>query len=337
MKVTTISIDLAKTVFQVCGTNQAGFEVFNRQVRRNKLLETVIQFPGADVVMEACSGSNYWGRLFIKHGLTVKLIPPQHVKPFVRGNKNDRNDAFAISEASRRPNLIFTQPRSVAATDMAVLHRIRDRRQGSLTRLTNQIRGLLNEYGIVIPQGIEHLRRYIPLVLEDADNELSQLMRSELHSLYEEWCMMASLIKQHDKAIEQFARADEQTTLLMTARGIGSITATALMSVMGSPANYKNGRHFASSLGLTPSEHSSGGKQKLGRITKRGNRYVRKLLVQCAMSHVRHLESRTDNLSLWLKKLKDRRGVQVAAIALANKLARISWAMLHKQQEFKLN
>jgi len=337
MKVTTISIDLAKAVFQVCGTNQAGAEVFNRQVRRNKLLETVIQFPDADVVMEACSGSNYWGRLFIKHGLAVKLIPPQHVKPFVRGNKNDRNDAFAISEASRRPNLIFTQPRSVAATDMAVLHRIRDRRQGSLTRLTNQIRGLLNEYGIVIPQGIEHLRRHIPLVLEDADNELSQLMRSELHSLYEEWRMMESLIKQHDRAIEQFARADEQTTLLMTARGIGSITATALMSVMGSPANYKNGRHFASSLGLTPSEHSSGGKQKLGRITKRGNRYVRKLLVQCAMSHIRHLESRTDNLSLWLKKLKDRRGVQVAAIALANKLARISWAMLHKQQEFKLN
>ena len=123
----------------------------------------------------------------------------------------------------------------------------------------------------------------------------------------------------------------------MTARGIGSITATALMSVMGSPANYKNGRHFASSLGLTPSEHSSGGKQKLGRITKRGNRYVRNLLVQCAMSHVRHLEGRTDNLSLWLKRLKERRGVQVAAIALANKLARISWAMLHKQQEFKLN
>lgn len=337
MKVTTISIDLAKSVFQVCGTNQAGAEVFNRQVRRNKLLETVIQFPDADVVMEACSGSNYWGRLFIKHGLTVKLIPPQHVKPFVRGNKNDRNDAFAISEASRRPNLTFTQPRSVAATDMTVLHRIRDRRQGSLTRLTNQIRGLLNEYGIIIPQGIEHLRRHIPLILEDADNELSELMRSELHSLFAEWCMMESLIKQHDKAIEQFARTDEQTSLLMTARGIGSITATALMSVMGSPANYKNGRHFASSLGLTPSEHSSGGKQKLGRITKRGNRYVRRLLVQCAMSHVRHLESRTDNLSLWLKKLKDRRGVQVAAIALANKLARISWAMLHKQQEFRLS
>ncbi|RUO17969.1 IS110 family transposase [Aliidiomarina iranensis] len=337
MKVTTISIDLAKSVFQVCGTNQAGTQVFNRQVRRNKLLETVIQFPDADVVMEACSGSNYWGRLFIKHGFTVKLIPPQHVKPFVRGNKNDRNDAFAISEASRRPNLTFTQPRSVAATDMAVLHRIRDRRQGSLTRLTNQIRGLLNEYGIVIPQGIEHLRRHIPLILEDGENELSPLMRSELHSLFDEWCMMESLIKQHDKAIEQFARADEQTTLLMTARGIGSITATALMSVMGSPANYKNGRHFAASLGLTPSEHSSGGKQKLGRITKRGNRYVRRLLVQCAMSHVRHLESRTDNLSLWLKKLKERRGVQVAAIALANKLARISWAMLHKQQEFKLN
>ena len=337
MKVTTISIDLAKSVFQVCGTNQGGTEVFNRQVRRNKLLETVIQFPDADVVMDNSGVMFCSSLIFIKFVLTLKLTPHPILKHFFCLKKHDRNDAFAISEASRRPNLTFTQPRSVAATDMAVLHRIRDRRQGSLTRLTNQIRGLLNEYGIVIPQGIEHLRRYIPLILEDADNELSQLMRSELHSLFDEWSMMESLIKQHDRAIEQFARADEQTTLLMTARGIGSITATALMSVMGSPANYRNGRHFASSLGLTPSEHSSGGKQKLGRITKRGNRYVRKLLVQCAMSHVRHLESRTDNLSLWLKKLKDRRGVQVAAIALANKLARISWAMLHKQQEFKLN
>jgi len=337
MNVTTLSIDLAKSVFQVCGVNQAGTEVFNRQVRRNKLLETVLLYPEAEIVMEACSGSNYWGRAFIQHGFRVKLIPPQHVKPFVRGNKNDRNDAFAIAEASRRPNLIFSQPRSIAATDMAVLHRIRDRRQSSLTRLTNQIRGLLNEYGIVIPQGVEPLRRHIPLVLEDAENELSHLMRAELQSLFEEWCMMESLIKQHDKAIEQYARNDEQATLLMTARGIGSITATALMSVMGSPAHYKNGRHFASSLGLTPSEHSSGGKQRLGRITKRGSRYVRKLLVQCAMSHIRHLNNRTDNLSIWLKKLKERRGPQVAAIALANKLARISWAMLHKQQEFKLN
>lgn len=336
MKVTTLSIDLAKSIFQVCGTNKAGSAVFNKQVRRNQLLKMILKYPEAEVVMEACCGSNYWGRLFISHGYNVKLIPPQHVKPFVRGNKNDRNDAFAIAEASRRPDMLFVQPRSVEATDIAVLHRVRDRRKTSLTRLSNQIRGLLSEYGVVLPQGINTLRCNIPLLLEDADNGLSVLMRTELQNIYDEWLMLESLIKQQDKAIERHAKSDDRTSLLMTIKGIGPMTSTALVGVMGSPAHYRNGRHFASSLGLTPSEHSSGGKQRLGRITKRGNTYIRRLLVQCAMSHIRHLKNNSDALSCWLRRLKERRGVQVAAIALANKLARISWAVLQKQQPYQM-
>lgn len=335
MKVITIGIDLAKSVFQICGVNQAGKPVFNRAVKRNKLLETVLQYSDADIFMEACSGSNYWGRLFLQHGFQVKLIPPQHVKPFVRGNKNDRNDAFAITEAARRPDMVFVQPRSVEATDMAILHRIRQRRQKSLTCLTNQLRGLLAEYGIVLPQGVGELKRTVPALLEQADNGLSSLMRQELKAVYEEWCALEQLIHQQDSQITAHAKSNTQASLLMSIKGIGPVTATALLTMLNNPNHFKNGRHFAASLGLTPSEHSSGGKQKLGRITKRGNRYLRWLLVQCAMSHLRHLKQQTDPLSIWLMTLKARRGVQVTAVALANKLARISWALLSRQEVYK--
>ena len=335
MKVITIGIDLAKSIFQVCAVNQIGKPVFNHAVKRNKLLETLLQYPDADIAMEACSGSNYWGRLLLSHGFTVKLIPPQHVKPFVRGNKNDRNDAFAITEAARRPDMVFVPPRSLEATDMMVLHRIRERRQKSLTCLTNQLRGLLAEYGVVLPQGVGELKRAIPRLLEDADTALSVLMRQELQGVYEEWCELEGLIAAQDKAITAQARHNSNASLLMTVKGIGPITATALLATLGTPQRFKNGRHFASSLGLTPSEHSSGGKQRLGHITKRGNRYLRWLLVQCAMSHLRHLKNQTDSLSVWLASLKARRGAQIAAIALANKLARISWAMLSRQEAYR--
>lgn len=334
MKVIAIGIDLAKSIFQVCGVNQAGKPVFNHAVKRSKLLETILQYPDAVIAMEACSGSNYWGRLFQSHSLVVKLIPPQHVKPFVRGNKNDRNDAFAITEAARRPDMLFVPPRSIEATDMMVSHRIRERRQKSLTCLTNQLRGLLSEYGVVLPQGVGALKQAVPRLLEEADTGLSVLMRQELQGVYEEWCELERLISTQDKAITTRARQNNQASLLMTIKGIGPITSTALLATLGDPKRFRNGRHFASSLGLTPSEHSSGGKQRLGRITKRGNRYVRWLLVQCAMSHLRHLKDQTDSLSLWLASLKARRGVQIAALALANKLARISWAMLCRQEAY---
>ena len=335
MKVIAIGIDLAKSIFQVCGVNQAGKPVFNNAVKRSKLLETILQYPDAVISMEACSGSNYWGRLFQSHGLTVKLIPPQHVKPFVRGNKNDRNDAFAITEAARRPDMVFVPPRSIEATDMMVLHRIRERRQKSLTCLTNQLRGLLSEYGVVLPQGVGALKQAVPRLLEEADTGLSVLMRQELQGVYEEWCELERLISTQDKAITTRARQNNQASLLMTIKGIGPITSTALLATLGDPKRFRNGRHFASSLGLTPSEYSSGGKQRLGHITKRGNRYLRWLLVQCAMSHLRHLKDQTDSLSLWLASLKARRGVQIAALALANKLARISWAMLCRQEAYR--
>ena len=185
MKTTLIGIDLAKSIFQVCGVNQAGKRIFNRQVRRAKLMELLIQHPDATIAMEACSGSNYWGRELQQRGFQVKLIPPQHVKPFVKGNKNDRNDAFAITEAARRPNLRCVEPRTLAQTDMIQVHRVLDRMVRQRSALINQIRGFLNEYGIVVSRGKEKLLAALPDLLEDAENGLTSSSRALFQAMYE--------------------------------------------------------------------------------------------------------------------------------------------------------
>lgn len=187
MQVTLIGIDLAKNVFQVCGVNQAGKSAFNRQIRRAKLSEFLAQYPDADIAMEACSGSNYWGRRFANENRKVMLIPPQYVKPFVKGNKNDRNDAFAITEAAKRPDLKFASPKTLEQTDIMMVHRIKERHVTNRTALINQIRGLLTEYGIVVAQGKDNLCRELPFILEDAENELTTKARQYFSSLIEQW------------------------------------------------------------------------------------------------------------------------------------------------------
>lgn len=335
MKVTLIGIDLAKTIFQVCGVNQAGKSVFNRQVRRNKLLALLLQYPDAVIAMEACSGSNYWGRELKQLGFEVMLIPPQHVKPFVKGNKTDRNDAFAICEAARRPQLSCVQPRSLAQTDALLVHKILDRRVRERNALMNQCRGLLNEYGLVIARGKEQLRKALPLILEDADNGLSPLARHYLHQISEEWRLLDAAIDELERAIKQQVRASEQGQRLMQIKGVGEKIASACEAFMGNGHQYRNGRHFAANLGLVPREHSSGGKQRLGGITKRGNHYLRRLLVQGAWSVVRYAERSHDRLSRWASQLIARRGKHKAVIAVANKLARIIWAMTYHRTEYR--
>lgn len=335
MKVTLIGIDLAKNVFQVCGVNQACKSVFNRALRRHQLLRFLAQYPDAIIAMEACSGSNYWGRSLKERGYQVRLIPPLHVKPFVKGNKNDRNDAFAICEASLRPCMQFVEPRTLEQVDMILAHRIRERQVYARTTLINQIRGLLNEYGIVITKGKEALKIALPDLVEDAENELTCRARVHFTQLYEEWCALDDTIKSLDKDIKRQASTSEGASRLMQIKGVGEITATAVVSFAGNGSSYKNGRHFSANIGLVPREHSSGGKQMLGGITKRGNRYIRKLLVQCAWSIIRHCKTAQDRLSIWVKALIERRGSHKSAIALANKLARITWAILFKKTEFK--
>ena len=337
MKVTLIGIDLAKSIFQVCGVNQAGKQVFNRQIRRAKLMEFLIQHPDATIAMEACGGSNYWGRELQRRGFQVKLIPPQHVKPFVKGNKNDRNDAFAITEAARRPNLRCVEPRTLAQTDMIQVHRVLDRMIRQRNALINQIRGFLNEYGIIISRGKEKLLSAMPDLLEAADNGLTPSGRALCQALYVEWQQMNEAIKRVEKAIKAQAKADEAAQRLMKMKGVAERIATATIAQAGNGQGYRSGRHFSANLGLVPREHSSGGQQKLGGMTKRGNGYLRRRLIQGAWSVVNNADNSDDRMSRWAKQLIERRGKHKAVVAVANKMARIMWSMLYHQTEFRAN
>ena len=337
MKVTLIGIDLAKNIFQVCGVNQAGKRIFNRQVRRTKLIELLIQHPDATIAMEACSGSNYWGRELQQRGFQVMLIPPQHVKPFVKGNKNDRNDALAITEAAKRPNLRCVEPRTVAQTDMIQVHRVLDRLIHQRTALINQIRGLLSEYGIVISRGKEKLLAALPDLLEDAENGLSSSSRALYQAMVDEWRQINQAIDRVEKVLKGQAKADEAAQRLMKMKGVAERIATATIAQVGNGHGYQNGRHFAANLGLVPKVYSSGGKQRLGGITKRGNHYLRRMLIQGAWSVIRNVDRNDDRMSCWARQLIERRGKHKAVVAVANKMARIIWSMLYHQTEFRAN
>jgi len=335
MKVTLIGIDLAKSIFQVCGVNQAGNSIFNRQVRRARLMELLMQHPDATIAMEACSGSNYWGRDLQQRGFKVKLIPPQHVKPFVKGNKNDRNDAFAITEAARRPDLKCVEPRTLAQTDMIQVHRVLNRVIRQRTALINQIRGFLSEYGVVVARGKDNLFAAIPDLLEDAENGLTPSSRMLFQSMYDEWRQMNEAVNRVEQELEVRAKADEPAQRLMAMKGVGVKISTAMIAQVGNGHGYKNGRHCSANLGLTPKEHSSGGIQRLGGITKRGNRYLRHLLIQGAWSVIRNADKNDDRMSRWARQLIDRRGKHKAVVAVANKMARIMWSMLYHQTEYR--
>ena len=337
MKVTLIGIDLAKSIFQICGVNQVGKRVFNRQVRRARLMELLLQHPDATIAMEACSGSNYWGRTLQQRGFKVMLIPPQHVKPFVKGNKNDRNDAFAITEAARRPDLKCVEPRTLAQTDMIQIHRVLDRMTRQRTALINQIRGFLNEYGIVVAQGKEKLLAVMPDLLEDAENGLTPSSRALFQQMLEQWRQANEAIKQIEKGLKDKAITDDDAQRLMKMKGVAVKISTATIAHAGNGHGYKSGRHFSANLGLVPKEHSSGGQQKLGGITKRGNQYLRRLLIQGAWSVVRNVDKNDDRLSRWARQLVERRGKHKAVVAVANKMARIMWSMLYHQTEYRAN
>lgn len=335
MDVTLIGIDLAKSIFQVCGVNRAGKVIFNRQVRRNRLRQTIAQFPEAKIAMEACSGSNYWGRTFKELGFEVLLIPPQHVKPFVKGNKNDRNDAFAICEAAQRPNLRTVNPRTLEQTDIMTVHRVLDRRLKSRTQLILQIRGLLNEYGIVLPTGKQRLRQALPHLLEDTNNDLTTSARHLLSSLLVEWRTIDASVKELEHQISNQVREEPSMKRLTTVRGVGDKVASAVFAYLGDGTSYRNGRQFAASLGLVPKEHSSGGKQRLGGITKRGNQYIRYLLIQGSWSVISHCNRCDDRLSRWARTIIARRGKHKAAVAVANKIARILWAVAYRKEAYQ--
>jgi transposase len=326
MKITRVGFDIAKQVLQVHGVDEHGVA---------KVLEFFAQLPPCVVGLEAYGGSHYWGRELTKLGHTVKLMAAQFVIPYRKRGKNDANDAEAICEAVGRPNMHFVAVKSEEQQAVLMVHRARSLVMANRTAQVNQIRGLLGEFGLIVPQGVASLRRQLPQILEDAENGLPALAREVLAGLLDQFHELDNDIAQYDCKIRELAKLSEPARRLLQVESIGPMTATAIVASMGDPHVFKSGRNYAASLGLAPRQHSSGGKSRLGQITKQGDRYLRTLLVHGARAYLRVVDNKTDAKSEWARRLKERRHVNVAAVALAAKHARIAWAMLAKGTEYR--
>ena len=336
MKLTRIGIDLAKNVFQLHGVDRHGKTVWKRRLRRDQWLRALLDKAQSGCVMgmEACGGAHHWARELQSHGYTVKLIPPQFVKPYVKSNKNDANDAEAICEAMSRPNMRFVAVKSVEQQDIQATHRIRAELMTQRTAKANQIRGLVAEYGLVAPQQLRALRAAIPGWLEDAENGLTDHFRALLHGLWVDLIALDDRVLELDQAIKRLADSNHVTRRLQQLRGVGPMVATALVATVGTAEHYHKGRQMAASLGLTPRQHSSGDKQRLLGISKRGDVYLRSLLIHGARAVVSQAKHRDDRLSRWVTGIATRRHPNVAAVALANKTARMAWAMLRNETDY---
>lgn len=334
MKVTRIGIDLAKNVFQIHGVDRSEQKVLARQLRRNQLSSFFQGLEPCLIGLEACASAHHWARTLAAMGHTVKLIAPQFVKPYVRGNKNDANDAEAICEAVGRPNMRFVPIKTVEQQNIQALHRIRSELVHQRTAKVNQIRGLLAEYGIAVGQGVGSLRRALPDILDDAENGLMSQFRVLLTGLREDLVYLDDRIKVQDQAMSKLAHEHAHAKRLMQLRGIGPITATALIASLGSGKQFKRGREASAWAGIVPGQHSSGGKEKLLGISKRGDAYLRTLLIHGARSVVKTCKDKDDKLSRWVQSLCARRNKNVAAVALANKTMRMAWALLTSEAEY---
>jgi transposase len=336
MKIKRMGIDLAKNVFQLHGVDAHEKVVITKQLKRAQMLTWFANQEPMLIGMEACGGAHYWARVLTQQGHNVKLMAPQHVKPYVKSNKNDKNDAAAICEAVSRPSMRFVNSKSIEQQDMQCVHRVRERLIRSRTALTNEVRGLLAEYGIVIAHtGIRAVRQAIPLILEDADNGLSANLRELLHGIGEELRAIDQRIEAFDKTVQHHAHRDERAKQILQPEGVGPITASAAVTTAGDGTQFKSGRAFSAWIGLVPRQHSSGGKEKLGGISKRGDKRLRTLLIHGARAVIKHSEHKTDPRSCWINALVARSNKNIAAVALANKNARIIWAMLTRQEEYR--
>ncbi|SAL40860.1 IS110 family transposase [Caballeronia concitans] len=335
--VTRMGIDIGKFAFHVVGLDFAGKPVFRSRFTRERLIEFLARASPTVVGMEACPGSNWLARKAAACGHEVKIVPAQFVKPFVKSNKTDMIDAEAIAEAISRPTMRFAQPKTEAQLDLQALHRVRQRLVSNKTSIINQARAFLLEYGLTISAGAAHFVRHIPSILSDDENGLTPSMRNLLQELWQEYRSIEARLLQLRRQIEAIAAADDAATRLTSVPGIGQLTATAITAFAGTGTQFKSGRHLAAWLGLVPKEFSTGGKQRLLGISKRGNPYLRKLLIHGARSCVLHLDRTRDHLGVWINQM-EAKGVHrnKVIVALANKLARIAWAVLTRQSAFYL-
>jgi transposase len=335
MKITTVGIDLAKNVIQIHGVDERGKTVLRKQLKRAQVASFFATLEPCLIGMEACGSAHHWARKLQGFGHTVRLMAPQFVKPYVKTNKNDVADAEAICEAVGRPNMRFVPLKTTEQQGVLAVHRARQGFVKARTAQANAIRGLLGEFGIVIPQGMSALAKRVPEILEDGENGLSGSFRQLLQRLMEHLKELDRQVGELEREIQVWHRENEASCKLAKVPGIGPITASALVASVGDAKNFANGRQMAAWLGLVPRQHSSGGKPALLGISKRGDSYLRTLLVHGARSVVRYAEGKTNPAADWLKSLLARRNTNVAVVALANKNARIAWALLAHDREFR--
>ena len=329
MKVSTISIDLAKNVFQLMGFTEANKSVFNKRLNRTQLKHFMQMQPPCRVVMEACYSSHYWGRLFESIGHTVHLIPAQHVTPFVRGNKNDSNDTLAIFEASRRPFIRFVPIKTQTQQETLMLHRLRERLLKTRTAVTNQLRGLLADIGLVFPLGIPAFNESMQAL--SLDTTLSVSVQWLVNDVYQEFKTLNLRIKAIEKQLKTDIEANSLGQILLSIPGIGYLNASAFIASIGSGQAFTSARDFAVWLGITPKQFASGNKSVMGGISKRGDQYLRKQLIHGARAIIVHARKKHDALSVWITQLSARKPFNCTAVATAHKLARIMWTLLQKQ------
>lgn len=334
MKITTIGIDLAKNVFQIHGVDERGKVAVRKQLKRAEMAKYFAKLEPCLVGMEACGSAHHWARKLEGYGHAVKLMAPQFVKPYVKTNKNDMADAEAICEAVCRPNMRFVARKTVEQQAIISVHRARQGFVKARTAQANQIRGLLSEFGIAIPQGIYQLTKQVPEILEDGENGLPGTMRNLIERLTENLKEMDRQTNELEAQIQLWHRENEASRKLAEIPGVGPITASAIVATVGDAREFKNGRQLAAWLGLVPKQNSSGGKQTLLGISKRGDTYLRTLMIHGARAVIRFAEKKAEPES-WMRKLMARRNKNVAAVALANKNARIVWALLAKDRMFR--
>ncbi len=335
MRIASIGIDLGKTTFHLVALDEHGKAIVRKKFSRTQLLAYTANLPPVLIGTEACSGAHFIGRTLREQGHDVRLIPAQFVKPFVKSNKNDFIDAEAIAEAVTRQHMRFVPIKTDAQLDLQALHRVRDRLVQRRTAVINQIRGFLLERGITFAKGPINLRRQMPTILEDADQDLTLCLRHLLDQLWQEWKQLQTDIERTSEEIERIATSDAGCERLRSIPGVGPLVSTATVAAIGNGAAFRKGREFAAWLGLVPRQYSTGGKAKLFGISKRGSVYLRRMFIHGARAVLLRVKHDTGDFGRWVHQLELRAPRNKVIVAIANKLARIAWAVLAKGEPYR--